>query len=334
MDCMDRKFFSLFIRQHLGVLLYALFCVAVSLAVFWLFRMNMAAVCYALILCLAPGAVWLVLRYFRTRQRHRELARLLTSAAQVPPELPAPRTVIEQDYQQLIRRQDAAWRAQETAWTAHLRDQAEYYALWAHQIKTPIAAMNLILQNADAPENRRLALHLNRISQYVDMALALQRLDGGGSDLVIRPCDLDPVVQGAVRRFAGEFIDRKLKLHYAPLNASALTDEKWLGFVLEQLFSNALKYTKTGGITVEMAGPDVLCVRDTGIGIAPEDAPRVFEKGYTGCNGRRDSSASGIGLYLCKRVCDMLGHGIRLESAPGQGTAVYIDLSRKKLEIE
>ena len=331
---MNKRFSFLFFRQHLGGILYALFCAGISAAVFILFQMNMAAVAYALILCAVPGVLLLAIRYLRARRRHRELLRLAESAAQVLPDFPPPRTAAEADYQALLRQQDQAWRDKEEKWSARFREQAEYDALWAHQIKTPIAAMNLTLQGQDSPEFRRLSQNLNRVSQYVDMALAIQRLDSDSTDLVIRPCGLDAIVQGAVRRFAGEFIDRKLQLHYAPLGATVLTDEKWLSFVLEQVLSNALKYTKAGSVTIEMAGPDVLCVRDTGIGVAPEDVPRVFERGYTGYNGRRDQGASGIGLYLCRRVCRMLGHTIRLESEPGRGTAVYIGLGRKTMEIE
>ena len=331
---MNNRFSLLFFRQHLGGILYALFCAGISAVVFTLFHMNMAAAAYALMLCAVPGALLLIFRYVRALRRHRELLRLFDSAAQVLPEFPAPRGAAEADYQALLLRQDQAWREKEEGWTSRFREQAEYYALWAHQIKTPIAAMNLTLQGQDSPEFRRLAQNLNRISQYVDMALAIQRLDSDSTDLVIRSCDLDSIVQGAVRRFAGEFIDRKLQLHYAPLRTAMLTDEKWLSFVLEQVLSNALKYTKAGGVTVEMAGRDVICIRDTGIGVAPEDVPRVFEKGYTGYNGRQDQGASGIGLYLCRRVCDMLGHRIWLESEMGKGTSVFIDLGRKSMETE
>ena len=110
-----------------------------------------------------------------------------------------------------------------------------------------------------------------------------------------------------------------------------MTDEKWLQFVLEQVISNALKYTEAGRITIEMENETdgaedraVLCIRDTGIGIAPEDIPRIFEKGYTGYNGRSDKKASGIGLYLCRRICSNLGHTITANSSLENGTVIRI----------
>ena len=131
------------------------------------------------------------------------------------------------------------------------------------------------------------------------------------------------------RAIAGEFIRRRLRLDYQPLDRTVVTDAKWLGFVVEQVLSNALKYTASGSVTIAMDGDD-LCIRDTGMGIAPEDLPRIFDRGFTGLNGRRDTRASGIGLYLCRRICRSLGHTIRASSVPNQGTEIRIGLGQKK----
>ena len=159
-------------------------------------------------------------------------------------------------------------------------------------------------------------------------ALTYLRLEEGGSDYVIRTCAVDDVVRAAVRRFAGEFIDRRIALDYTPVEWETVTDGKWLTFVVEQLLSNALKYTgQDGTVRIYREGDD-LCIRDSGMGIAPEDLPRVFDMGYTGQNGRLDRRSSGIGLYLCRRICRNLRHEIRIESVPGAGTTVYLTLGR------
>jgi anti-sigma regulatory factor (Ser/Thr protein kinase) len=132
----------------------------------------------------------------------------------------------------------------------------------------------------------------------------------------------------AVRRFAGEFIDRRIALDYTPVEWETVTDGKWLTFVVEQLLSNALKYTGQDGTVQIYREGDDLCIRDSGMGIAPEDLPRVFDMGYTGQNGRLDRRSSGIGLYLCRRICRNLRHEIRIESVPGVGTTVYLTLGR------
>ena len=191
------------------------------------------------------------------------------------------------------------------------------------------------LQPDDTPNARRLMSQLLRIEQYVDMVLMYLRLDEGTSDYVIRACDLDGIIRQSLRKFAGEFIDRKLTLHYEPLHLSVVTDEKWLGFVVEQVLSNALKYTPEGGsITIDAEAPATLCIRDTGIGITAEDLPRIFDRGYTGRNGRTYRQASGIGLYLCRRICRDLGHTITASSAAGEGTVLRLDLSRRTGPLE
>ena len=163
------------------------------------------------------------------------------------------------------------------------------------------------------------------------MALCYVRLDSESSDFVIRKYSLDKIIKQAVRKFSGQFIRRKITLIYEPLNVDVLTDEKWLLFVVEQLISNALKYTKSGSVEITIKPEKMLSIRDTGIGIAPEDLPRVFERGYTGNNGRADKKATGIGLYLCKRICKALGHGIEMHSGK-DGTEVLIDLREKEID--
>ena len=238
---------------------------------------------------------------------------------------------IAETAQEVGRQQEllaAQQQALETRMSAQYQDMLDYYTLWAHQIKTPIASMRLSLQAEDSARSRRLLQELSRTEQYVEMVMVYIRLDGG-SDLVLRSCSVDAIVRASVRRFAGEFITHRLKLDYTPLDVSCVTDEKWLRFVVEQVLSNALKYTREGGISIYLEAPKTLVIRDTGIGIAPEDLPRIFEKGFTGYNGRGDQKASGLGLYLCRRVCAKLGHTITAESTPDHGTAIRIGLDQQ-----
>ena len=144
-------------------------------------------------------------------------------------------------------------------------------------------------------------------------------------DYVFRTHEVDPFVRAAIKRFSAEFIGRRLRVEFTPSGISAITDEKWLTFVLEQLLSNALKYTGEGGVRIFSPSEKKLCIADTGIGIRKEDLPRVFEKGYTGVGGRGDAHSSGIGLYLCRRICDNLGVGLSLDSTVGVGTTVTLD---------
>lgn len=166
------------------------------------------------------------------------------------------------------------------------------------------------------------------------MVLGYLRLNSDTTDYVLRRSDLDSIVRTCVHKYAPLFIRKKIRLDYQPIHCTVLTDEKWLSFVVEQILSNALKYTRSGSVTIRMESPSVLVIADTGIGIAPEDFPRVFECGFTGCNGRTDKRATGIGLYLSKRVLTQLGHKIQLSSAIGQGTQVRILLEEHPLDVE
>ena len=278
--------------------------------------------------------VWLAVDYRRFAVRLRLLRRLEQEITLSTEQLPEPDGALEAQYQALVRALDADRRAQLTRSQQGYQELVEYYTVWAHQIKTPIAAMRLLLQDADTDEQRALLEQVQSVEQYVEMVLGYLRLESPSSDYVIRNYALDDIVRQVVRKYASQFIRRKLRLEYTPLNVSVITDEKWLLFVIEQVLSNALKYTRSGSVSITLEAPKTLCIRDTGIGIAPEDLPRVFEKGFTGCNGRTDKRATGIGLYLCRRILEKLGHTIAITSTVGEGTTVRIGLQQDALEVE
>ena len=203
-----------------------------------------------------------------------------------------------------------------------LQEKQDFFALWAHQIKTPIAALNLLLQGEkqDAAVCRQ---ELFKIESYVEMALNYLRNS------------LEQLVRQVVKKYAAIFIYNHISIQLEHLNYTVLTDEKWFCFVLEQILSNALKYTKQGSVKISAEETEnglQIFVKDTGIGIKREDLPRIFEKGFTGYNGRMDKKASGLGLYLCKGVCEKLGHGISVASKEGEGTTVMITLQCEKVQ--
>ena len=265
--------------------------------------------------------------------RHRQLSDGLKSICVSDEQLPEPENLIEEDYRRLIRALGEEKQRQTSAMDLRLGEMEDYFTLWAHQIKTPIAAMRLILQTRPENSAEELSQELFRVEQYVEMVLNYLRLDSDSTDFVFKSCDLDGIIRQCLRKYAKQFIRKKISLEYEGTALQVLTDEKWLCFVIEQLLSNALKYTNTGSIRIFTQG-ETLVIEDSGIGIAPEDLPRVFEKGYTGYNGRTDKKATGIGLYLCKKILNRLGHGIAIRSVVGQGTAVSIDLSREETVLE
>lgn len=324
---------SYLLKRRGEMLLLALF-IAIFALVFALYRLPAGAVLYPSALCGAILLAALTADYLRLRRKHRVLLALRSLPHPLTDALPHPACAIEADYRQLLTLLEEEQQHLDAAAQQRYRAMMDYYTVWAHQIKTPIAAMRLHLQQEDSALSRTLLSELMRVEQYADMVLAYLRLDADSTDYVIRECDVDAIVRQAVKHFAGEFIARRLALDYQPLNLGAVTDEKWLRFVVEQVLSNALKYTPDGTISIYAETPATLCIRDTGIGIAPEDLPRIFDQGYTGTTGRSERQSSGIGLYLCRRVCRNLGHSITAESAPGKGTTLRIDLRQKKVGVE
>lgn len=169
----------------------------------------------------------------------------------------------------------------------------------------------------------------------MEMVLGYLRTEDMASDIRFEEVDMDSLIREQIHKFARIFIGKKLSLEYQEVSETMLTDEKWLGFVLGQILSNALKYTKKGKISIYMSKsrPHTLVIEDTGIGIRAEDLPRVFEKGFTGYNGREENRSTGIGLYLCGKIMKRLDHGIRIESELGKGTKVFLELGRKKMNL-
>lgn len=328
------RLFVCYIRQRRrGIAVGALFC-AVFVVSFILYHLPVEAVLYPGALCVLFGLILMAADYRRVKKKHEALESISSITDVLTGTFPDAKGVDDEDYQRIIRLAGEEYNQYRAKVDERYRDMVDYYTVWVHQIKTPIASMRLHLQNEDTVLSRKLSADLMRIEQYVEMVLTFLRLRSESTDYVIKEYDLDGIVKQAVKRFAGEFIGRKLQLVYEPLHTSVITDEKWLSFVLEQVLSNALKYTFSGAVTIALKPEKKLCIQDTGIGIAPEDLPRIFEKGYTGYNGRVQKRASGIGLYLCKCICTNLGHTIEAESKVGEGTVITIDFSQIKLEVE
>lgn len=329
----DTPLFGAWLASRKLVAAAGLFCALSGVLIFWLYGLPGEAIAYLLCLCCIGTSFWAVLSFVRFWRKHKILRKMEEAIFVTAEDLPETTTLIEEDYQHLIQRLVRENRQRQAAADSMLEDLTSYY-IWVHQIKTPIAAMDLLLQ-AGPDRATEMEIELQKIAQYVDMVLQYLRLDSTDKDLVLQRCQLDAVVRQTVRKYAKLFILKKIQLVFQETKWEVLSDEKWLCFLLEQLLSNALKYTPEGGkISIFLEGETNLVIADTGIGIAPEDLPRVFEKGFTGNNGRMDKKATGIGLYLCRRVTNLLGHTISIASEPGVGTQVLLGLGRPQFDIE
>ena len=321
------KLFARYLKYRAKIIITCIAVAGIFASSYFLFDMQAIAVLYPVLLTLCFGLIAAGFDFAAFAKRHNRLK-------DNPEDLPIPKNLLEEDYQTIINlmREEASMAEQKAS--EDYTGMIEYYTVWAHQIKTPIAAMRLNLQSEDTESARKLMGDLNRIEAYVEMVLTFLRLGSDNTDYIIKEYDLDEIIRPAIRKFSREFILKKLKLEYEPTGFKTITDSKWLSFIIEQVISNAVKYTSEGSVMIYMKEPGILCIEDTGIGISEEDLPRIFENGYTGFNGREDKRASGIGLYLCKRISDNLGHKIYAESVQGKGTRMFLDLRTDKIGVE
>lgn len=323
---------SYFKRHYKIIFMFAAFS-AIFAVIFSLYNLEVEAVVYACILCLFLGLIGFAFSYLSYCDKHRKLCDLLCRLDTGLEGLPDPKGLIESDYQSIACELYSQGLRHRSQMDSAIRDMEDYYTLWAHQIKTPIFAMHLLLENENSREAKLLQAELFKTEQYVDMVLQYVRLGSESSDLLLKKLDLDKLIRACLRKYAQLFSLKELEFSFEPTQLTVLSDEKWLTFVIEQIFSNSLKYTNIGKISIYANG-ETLVIEDTGIGIRAEDLPRVCEKGYTGATGRSDKQSTGIGLSLCKGILTKLGHSFQIESELGVGTKAKIGLERPDTTFE
>lgn len=328
--------FLLYLKSHIKTIFVFLLLSLIFTIVFSLYNLPVEAVLYSVILSIAFLIVFVSFDYFKFYKKHKILQNLLNSINIDLSCLPNTHKVIEKDYQRLIKSLYKHNKDSSFQFDNEKSELLDYYTLWAHQIKTPISAMNLLLQSDSLPKNSDLSIELFKIEQYVEMVLQYLRLDSTSTDFSFKEYNLDDIIKISLRKYSKIFITKKISLDYSDINKKVLTDKKWLQFVIEQILSNGLKYTSKGKISIflEDTNSNVLIIQDTGIGISEEDLPRIWEKGFTGYNGRINKKSTGIGLYLCKRIINKLSHKITIESTIEKGTKVKIDFSINDIVIE
>lgn len=323
-----------YIKQYIKVLLLFIVFALVFCIVFSLYNLETEAIYYSIILCAFIGLIYICINFINYYKKHIQLYKLQNEISISLENLPSPKTLMEEDYTNLILNLNKEYKTYISKSDIAKSDMIDYYTMWVHQIKTPISAMKLLIQTSESEISSDLSSELFKIEQYVEMVLSYIRLGSNENDFVIKEYDLDNIVRQAIRKYAPLFIRKKINLDFQPTTYKVLTDEKWLVFVIEQLLSNAIKYTNKGKISIYPLEDKKLVIEDTGIGISQEDIPRIFDKGFTGYNGRTDKKATGLGFYLCKNILDKLSHKISIESEVGVKTKVIIDLAMVNVNIE
>lgn len=330
-----KKMIWSYIREHMAVM--AVYVMAAILFYFvaglYGYGDSMKNMSYALFLVLLFGilaGVWGCMRHIR------HLTGLLNAGRKEGDReeyLPAARTMAEKCCYEMIHDMEQERREFLSEYDEKKKDMADYYTMWIHQIKTPIAAIRLLLQEEEDSLSGQKLEELFKIEQYAEMALHYARLDSLSGDLLLKSCDICSITRQTVKRYSLLFIGSGLSFSMEEFSCHAVTDEKWLSFVIGQILSNALKYTPHGQIRIygeDQGGQrtegeaSCLVIEDTGIGISESDLPRIFERGFTGYNGRLYKKSTGIGLYLCHQILNRLGHTVEVQSEVGRGTRVIL----------
>lgn len=322
-----------YLLQYRWTALLFVACTGVFAGVFSLYDLEIEAVWYAAGLCILLIGIVLAAHFCFYEKKHMERQRILKNIEILDGRLPRPRTLAEMDYQQMVLALRQICDKNLTQLQKERQETLDYYTAWVHQIKTPISVMRMTLQAEDTKKNRDLLAELFRIEQYVEMVLSYLRIGSETTDFVFGEYTLDTIIRQAIHKYASLFVRKRIRLLYEPTEVTVLTDEKWLLFMIEQILSNAVKYTQKGMVYITVTEEKVLQIEDTGIGIASEDLPRIFEKGFTGYNGRADKKSTGLGLYLCQKTADRLSHKLYVESEVGKGTVFSVDLHTEKLDI-
>ena len=319
-----------YIKKNLKIYLLLIVFIFIFVLIFYLYNLPFEALFYSGLLCFVAALITSIIDYNNFRKSYIDLRYLESNILNNKEDLPKSLDIRVEYYQKIIERLHNEVEKLKINDNKKMEDLADYYSMWIHQIKTPIAAINFLLDNEEI-DVKAFRQELFKIERYVEMVLTYIRLGSETSDYVITSIDLDEVVRENIKKYATLFINKKIKLNYVSHETYVISDKKWLGFAFEQLLSNAIKYTKSGGEISINISESKLVIEDNGIGIYEEDLPRIFEQSFTGLNGRYEKKSSGLGLYLCKKTLDKLQHKIEITSEVNKGTKVIVSFPKKDM---
>lgn len=319
-----------YIKKNLKIYLLLIVFIFIFFLIFYLYNLPFEALFYSGLLCFVAALIVSIIDFNNYRKSYIDLKYLESNILNSMEDLPRSLDIRVEYYQKIIERLHNEVEKLKIEDNKKMEDLADYYSMWIHQIKTPIAAINFLLDNEEI-DVKAFRQELFKIERYVEMVLTYIRLGSETSDYVITSINLDEVVRENIKRYATLFINKKIKLNYVSHETYVISDKKWLGFAFEQLLSNAIKYTKSGGEISINISESKLIIEDNGIGIYEEDLPRIFEQSFTGLNGRYEKKSSGLGLYLCKKTLDKLQHKIEITSEVNKGTKVIVSFPKKDM---
>ena len=279
-----------------------------------------------------PLSTYILIEYMKYRKYFSNINNILESLDKkylLPEVLQEPNFMVGENINDILKELSRDMHEQVKHYRNIQEEYREYIEMWVHEIKTPIASSKLLIENNTNEVTRKIDTQMDRIENYVEQVLYYSRSDEVGKDYIIKKVGLSKLVKDVIKRNQRDFISKRISLQLGDLDEIIYSDTKWVEFILNQIIGNAIKYSKGKDDKIEIylkkiSSAVILTIKDHGVGIIERDLNRVFEKGFTGENGRKFGKSTGIGLYLCKKLTDKLGLGLQVQSEENVGTEISI----------
>ena len=289
-----------------------------------------------------PLLIYIIIEYIKYKKYFDNIENVLKSLDKkylLPEVIEEPNSIIGEEVHDILKEISRDMHEQVKYYRNMQEEYREYIEMWVHEIKTPIASSKLLIENNYNDLTRKIDIQIDRIENFVEQVLYYSRSDEVGKDYIIKKVELLPLVKNVIRKNQRDFISKRIRLQLGELNEVVYSDSKWIEFILNQILINSIKYSKGKDDKIQIESKEisntvVLTIEDEGVGIIERDLDRVFEKGFTGENGRKFGKSTGIGLYLCKKLCNKLGLGLEIQSKVNVGTKISIIFPKAENLIE
>lgn len=289
-----------------------------------------------------PLLIYIIIEYIKYKKYFDNIENVLKSLDKkylLPEVIEEPNSIIGEEVNDILKEISRDMHEQVKYYRNMQEEYREYIEMWVHEIKTPIASSKLLIENNYNGLTRKIDIQIDRIENFVEQVLYYSRSDEVGKDYIIKKVELLPLVKNVIRKNQRDFISKRIRLQLGELNEVVYSDSKWIEFILNQILINSIKYSKGKDDKIQIESKEisntvVLTIEDEGVGIIERDLDRVFEKGFTGENGRKFGKSTGIGLYLCKKLCNKLGLGLEIQSKVNVGTKISIIFPKAENLIE
>ncbi|MDD5878043.1 MAG: sensor histidine kinase [Clostridiales bacterium] len=289
-----------------------------------------------------PLVIYIIIEYIKYKKYFDNIENVLKSLDKkylLPEVIEEPNSIIGEEVNDILKELSRDMHEHVKYYRNMQEEYREYIEMWVHEIKTPIASSKLLIENNYNDLTRKIDIQIDRIENFVEQVLYYSRSDEVGKDYIIKKVELLPLVKNVIRKNQRDFISKRIRLQLGELNEVVYSDSKWIEFILNQILINSIKYSKGKDDKIQIESKEisntvVLTIEDEGVGIIERDLDRVFEKGFTGENGRKFGKSTGIGLYLCKKLCNKLGLGLEIQSKVNVGTKISIIFPKAENLIE